>query len=148
MSNKSSINASKTIKLKRKRALVWSFTTRPILEQAHAILVERGTFEELSPPDEWRIHPSTEARGSGFQHKRRVWGTNDLDQWITLKIRQHAQDPRRTQTRTGFESGQVTALNTDLAQLLRAITQGSRGPAGYDPSAKDESAGKASKVCP
>ena len=96
MSNKSPINATKTITLKRKRAPLWPFTTRPILEQALATLIDRGTVQELSPLDEWRVHPSAEARGSGFQHERRVWGTNDLDQWIILKIRQHAQDPSRT----------------------------------------------------
>ena len=116
MSGKPTDNAAKTISLKRKRAPVWPFTTRSVLEQAVATLVERGNVQELSPPDEWRIHPSTEARGSGFQHERRVWGINDVDQWIILKIKQHSQDPTRTAARTGFEGGQVSNLNSDLAQ--------------------------------
>jgi hypothetical protein len=116
MSGKPTDNAAKTISLKRKRAPVWPFTTRSVLEQAVATLVERGNVRELSPLDEWRIHPSTEARGSGFQHERRVWGINDVDQWIILKIRQHSQDPTRTAARTGFEGGQVSNLNSDLAQ--------------------------------
>jgi hypothetical protein len=61
MSGKPTDNAAKTILLKRKRAPVWPFTTRSVLEQAVATLVERGNVQELSPPDEWRIHPSTEA---------------------------------------------------------------------------------------
>jgi hypothetical protein len=69
-------------------------------------------------PDEWRIHPSTEARGSGFQHERRVWGINDQEQWIILKVRHHAQDPARTAAGAGFEGGQVSLLNTGLSQLL------------------------------
>ena len=117
-------NATTTISLKRKRAPVWTFTTRPVLEQAAATLAERGTVRELSPPDEWRIHPSTEARGSGFRHERRVWGINDVDQWIVLNIRQHSQDPIRTTARTGFEGSQVSKLNSDLAQLLRSLVRG------------------------
>jgi hypothetical protein len=66
MSGKPFDNATTTISLKRKRALVSPFTTRLVLEHAIATLVERGTVQELSPPDEWRIHPSTEAKGSGF----------------------------------------------------------------------------------
>ena len=88
MSNKSPITSAKTITLKIERALVWPFTTRPILEQSLATLIKRGTVQELPPPpDEWRLHPSTQTRGSGVHHERRVGGTNDQDQWIILKIR-------------------------------------------------------------
>jgi hypothetical protein len=66
MSGKPIDNAATMISLKRKRAPVWPFSTRSVLEQAIAIMVERGTIQELSPPEGWRIHPSTEARGSGF----------------------------------------------------------------------------------
>jgi len=129
MSGKPIDNATTTISLKRKRAPVWTFTTRPLLEHAIATLTERGTVQELSPlPDEWRIHPSTEARGSGFQHERRVWGIDDIDQWTVLKIRQHSQDPARTAARTGFEGGQVSNLNSDLAQLLRSLVRGGGRP--------------------
>ena len=128
MSGKPIENASSPISLKRKRGPVWPFSTRIVLEQALAIMVERGTVQEFSPPDEWRIHPSTEARGSGFQHERRVWGTNDSGQWITLKIRQHSQDPERTAARTGFEGGFVSNLNSGLSQLLRSIVRGGGRP--------------------
>jgi hypothetical protein len=47
-----------------------------------------------------------------------VWGVNDFDQWIVLKIRQHSQDPTRTAARAGFDGGQVSNLNSNLAQLL------------------------------
>jgi hypothetical protein len=119
MSNKPCANAATKIPLKRKRAPVWPFATRPILEQALTALIEFGTVRELTPPGEWRIHPSTEARGSGFQHERIVWGINDQDQWITIKIRQHAQDPSRIAGRTGFEGGCVSGLNSHLSELLR-----------------------------
>jgi hypothetical protein len=46
MSGKPTINVSTTITLKRKRAPVWPFSTRPIrpvLEQALATLIDKGT---------------------------------------------------------------------------------------------------------
>jgi hypothetical protein len=86
-------------------------------------LTEQRSIRELSPPDDWRIHPSTEARGSGFQHERRVWGTDDQYSWVTLKIRQHAQDPIKTACRTGFEGSNVSGLNTHLAGLLRSFAR-------------------------
>jgi hypothetical protein len=60
-------NAAPKIAIKRKRTHVWPFATRATLERAISGLVDKGTVEKLTPPDEWRIHPSTEARGSGFQ---------------------------------------------------------------------------------
>jgi hypothetical protein len=66
MSCKPNDNAATPISLKRKRAPVWPFTTRSVLEHAVTTLIERGTVQELSPLDEWRIHPSTEARVSGL----------------------------------------------------------------------------------
>jgi len=50
MHGKPIINASTTITLKRKRSPVWPFSTRPVLEQALAILIDKGTVQELSPP--------------------------------------------------------------------------------------------------
>jgi hypothetical protein len=50
-----------------------------LCEHAVKLLIEDDLVRELSPHDEWRIHPSTEARGKGFQHERRLWVTNDLN---------------------------------------------------------------------
>ena len=55
-----------SIKFKRKRAPVWPFATRDLCEHAVKLLMEDDLVQELSPLDEWRIHPSTEARGKGF----------------------------------------------------------------------------------
>jgi hypothetical protein len=111
-------NATPKISIKRKRAPVWPFATKGILEQAITGLVNKGTILELSPQEVWRIHQSTEARGSGFQHKRLVWGINDGNEWATIKIRQQAPDPSRTAGRTCFEGSDVADLNSDLAELL------------------------------
>jgi hypothetical protein len=43
------------------------------------LLIEEDLIRELSPSDEWRIHPSTEARGKGYQNERRLRATNDLN---------------------------------------------------------------------
>jgi hypothetical protein len=67
------------IKIKRKRAPVWPFATRSLCEQAVKLLIEEELVRELSPPDVLRIHPSTEARGKGYQHERKLWVTNDLN---------------------------------------------------------------------
>ena len=123
MSAKPIDNASKKIALKRKRAPVWPLATRVSLEQAVSALAEQGHIREFSPPDVWRIHPSTEARGSGFQHERRVWGSDDHEVWVTLKIRQHAQDPTKSAGRSGFEGSNVSGLNTHLAWLLRSFAR-------------------------
>ncbi len=72
-------NALKTIALKRKRILVWPRASRLAQEDALQKLIARGNVRELTPPDSCCIHPSTEARGLGFQHERRVWSPNDLD---------------------------------------------------------------------
>ncbi len=111
---------------KRKRAPVWPFATRSLCEQALLVLIGEGTIEELSPPDEWRIHPSTEARGSAFQHERLVWGTDDAGALVKIKIRQHSQDPGKTAGRTGFEGGCVSSLNHSLSKLLRSLGRGGR----------------------
>ena len=118
------LNAAPKISNKRKRAPRWPFATRGTLELAIAGLIDNGTVRELDPPSEWRVHPSTEARGSGFQHERIVWGLNDGDEWSSVKIRQHAQDPSRTAGRTGFEGGDVSDLNTNLSELLRTVGRG------------------------
>ena len=68
MSPKPVSNAAPKISIKRKRTPVWLFATMGILEQAITGLIDKWTVMELSPPDEWRVHPSTEARGFGFQH--------------------------------------------------------------------------------
>jgi hypothetical protein len=77
MSKQTIKNAS--IKIKRKRAPVWPFATRNLCEQVVKLLIEEDLVRELSPPDDWRIHPSTEARGKGYQHERKLWVTNDLN---------------------------------------------------------------------
>jgi hypothetical protein len=56
-----------SLKIKRKRAHVWPFATRSMCEYVIQILSKVGLIIELSPTEEWRIHPSTEARGKGFQ---------------------------------------------------------------------------------
>ena len=91
-----------SIKIKRKRALVWPFATRSLCEHDVKLLIEEDLVRELSPPDEWRIHPSTEARGKGDQHERKLWVTNDLNAWHIAKLRQHAQDPTKSARRSGF----------------------------------------------
>ena len=94
------------------------------------------------------IHPSTEARGSGFQHERRVRGIDDMNDWIAVKFRQHAQDPSRTTTRSGFEGNEVASLNTDLAKLLRSVVRGGR-PNHSVPSTtrKDSSQCENNEIC-
>jgi hypothetical protein len=72
-------NAAPKITIKRKRAPVWPFATRAVLEQTLTGLKDKGIVLELQSPNDWRVHPSTEARGSGFQHERLVWGINDHD---------------------------------------------------------------------
>jgi hypothetical protein len=63
-------------------------------EQVIGLLSKSELVKDLYPMEERRIHPSTEARGKGFQHKRRIWVKNDLSTWhIIAKIRRHAQDP-------------------------------------------------------
>ena len=126
-------DASKKISIKRKRVPIWPLATRPSLELALTSLISLGRIKECDPPCEWRIHPSTEARGSGFQHERFVWCIDDENEWTMLKIRQHATDPSRTAGRTGFEGNHVSGLNAQLAGLLRSITRG--GGVGSAPSA-------------
>ena len=126
-------NAAPKIAIKRKRTPVWPFATRATLEQAISGLIANGSVRELEPPDEWRIHPSTEARGNGFQHERFVRGIDDNLDWITVKLRQHAQDPARTSARSGFEGNEVSGLNTNLAELLRLVVRGGR-PARVTPT--------------
>ena len=52
-------NAS--IKIKRKRAHVWPHETTNLCEQVIKLLAEEELVRELSPPEESRTHPSTEA---------------------------------------------------------------------------------------
>ncbi len=113
-----------TIKIKRKRAPVWPFATRDLCERVIELLIKDELVRELSPPDEWRIHPSTEARGKGFQHERKLWVTNDLGTWHIAKLRQHAQDPTKSAGRSGFEGGFVSGLNSSFAELLRRLIRG------------------------
>jgi len=61
-------NAS--IKIKRKRAPAWPFAIRNLCEQVIKLLAEEELVTDFSPPEKWRIHPSTEAKGKGFQHER------------------------------------------------------------------------------
>jgi hypothetical protein len=55
-----------SFKIKRKRAPVLHFAIRSLCEQVVKLLIEEDLIRELSPLDEWRIHPSTEARGKSF----------------------------------------------------------------------------------
>jgi len=96
MSTKPISKAAPKIAIKRKRAPIWSFATRGVLEQALSGLIDKGIVFELQTSSEWRIHPSTEARGSSFEHERLVWGINDHVDWAIVKIHQHASDPSRT----------------------------------------------------
>ncbi len=59
-------------------------------EQVIKLLAEDELVKELSPPEDWRTQSSTEAKGKGFQHERRLWVKNDLNSWHIAKIRQHA----------------------------------------------------------
>jgi hypothetical protein len=111
-------NAALKIPIKRNIAPVWSLATIGVLEQVLTGLIDKGTVIECSPPNAWRIHPSTEARGSGFQHESLVWGINDHDVCAIVKIRQHALDPSKTSGRTCFEGSNVVNLNAELAKLL------------------------------
>ena len=72
MSTKPFPDAAPKITIKRKRAPVWPFATRGVLEQARKGLKDKGIVLELQTPNDWRVHPSTEARGSGFHHERLV----------------------------------------------------------------------------
>ncbi len=124
MSNSPLDNAPKKIAIKRKRASAWPLAKRPILEEALNRLIAQASTQELTPSDELRIHPSTEARGSGYYHGRRIWGCIDLDQWTIIKVHQHAQDRTSRVGRFGFEGGFVFSLNSKLAKLLRSIFRG------------------------
>jgi hypothetical protein len=55
------------------------FATSSLCEKVVKLLAKEEFVRELSPPEEWRIHPSTESRGKGFQHERRLWVKNDLN---------------------------------------------------------------------
>jgi hypothetical protein len=117
MSKQPIVNA--TIKIKRKIAPVWPFVTMDLCEKVVKLLAKDEFVRELSPPEEWRIHPSTEARGKGFQHESRLWVENDLNAWHVAKLRHHAQDPAKSAGRSGFEAGFVSLVNSAFAELLR-----------------------------
>ena len=93
-------------------------------EQVVKLLIEDDLVRELFPLDEWRIDPSTEARGKILQHERRLWVNNDLNAWHIAKLRQHAQDPTNYAGRLGFEGGFVSRLNSSFAELLRRLIRG------------------------
>jgi hypothetical protein len=97
---------------------MWPFATRDLCERVIELLIKDELARELSPPDEWRIHPSTEAPGKGFQHERKLWVTNDLGTWHIAKLRQHAHDPTKSAGRSGFEGGFVPSLNSSFAEQL------------------------------
>ena len=123
MSKQPIVNAANHIK--RKKALVWPFATRSLCEKVVKLLEEDEFVGELSPPEEWRIHPSTESRGKGFQHERRLWFKNDLNVWHIAKLRQHAQDPSKSARKSGFEGGFLSMVNFAFVELLRrAIRDG------------------------
>ena len=91
-----------SLKIKRKRALVWPFATCSMYEHVVKLLVEDELVKELSPPEAWRIHPSIETRGKGLHHERRLLVKNVLTAWHITKLRQHAQDPKKSARRSGF----------------------------------------------
>jgi len=112
---------------------VWPFATKSLCERVVKLLAKDEFARELSPPpEEWRIQPSTEPRGKGFQHERRLWVKNDLNAWHVAKLRQHAQDPSKSAGRSGFEGGFVSRVNSAFIELLRrAIKDGEgRTPTG------------------
>ncbi len=121
-----------TLKIKRKKAPVWPFATRSVCEHVVKLLVEDDLVRELSPQDEWRIHPSTEARGKGFQHERRLWVRNDLNAWHIAKLRQHAQDSTKYAGRSGFEGGFVSNINSSFTELFRRVIRGGECTSGGD----------------
>jgi hypothetical protein len=55
-------------------------------------LSREGLIQELNPPDEWRILPST-ANKDKNHHERFVLAKNNHDRWTRTKIRQHAHNP-------------------------------------------------------
>jgi hypothetical protein len=129
-------NAPKKIAIKRKRAPVWPLATRPVLESATTTLVERGIIREMHVTDQasrWRIHPSTESRGKGFQHERKVLRCDASGQWTQVKLRQHCQDPTSSADRTGFEGGDIAWLNIELVQTLKNAARGGGGRPGHGP---------------
>jgi hypothetical protein len=117
---------------------VWPFATRDLCEKVVKLLAKDAFVRELSPPEERRIHPSTEARGKGFQHERRLWVKNDLNAWHIAKLRQHAQDPSKSGGRSWFEGGFVSRVNSAFAELLRRAIRdgGGRTPGGEELSDK------------
>ena len=127
-----------SLKIKRKRAPVWPFAKKIPCEQFIGFLSKVELVKELSPPpEEWRIHPSTEARGNGFHHERRLWIRNDLNTLHIAKIRQHAQDPAKSAGRSGFEGGFVSQVNSTFAKLLRCNIRGGGSAPGGDATAGD-----------
>ena len=56
------------IKIKRNRAPVWPFATMSMCEKVVKLLAEDEFVRERGG----RIHPSTEKRGKGFHHERRL----------------------------------------------------------------------------
>jgi len=106
--------------LKRKRAPVWPSATRARCEEALLSLASEGLIQELSPPDEFRIHPSTVTKDKNH-HERFVLVKNDKDGWTNTKIRQHAHDLVLQFGRSGFEGGTVSILNSSFTKLLRYV---------------------------
>jgi hypothetical protein len=87
-------------------------------ERVVKLLTDDEVVKELSPPEDWRIHPSIVKRGKGFHHERRLWVKNDLNVWHIAKMRQHAQDPNESVGRSGFEGGFVSKVISAFAELL------------------------------
>ncbi len=116
-----------TLKIKRTRAPVRPFAIRSLCEHVIKLLGEDELVRELSPPEEWRIHPLTKARGKGFQHERRLWVKNNLSVWHIAKMRKHAQNPTKSARRSSFEGGFVSQINSSFAELLRRIIRGGGG---------------------
>jgi len=95
-----------------------------LCEQVIKLLAEEELVRELFPPEEWRIHTSTEARDKGFQHERRLWVKNDLNALRIAKICQHAQDPTKSAGRSSFEEGFVSHVNSVFAELIQRTNRG------------------------
>jgi len=85
------------------------------------LLAEEELVGELSPPEEWRIHPSTEARDNGFQHKRRLLVKNELNAWHIVKIRQHAQDPTKLVGRSVTNLPQIIGECSSLVEAVCSV---------------------------
>ncbi len=72
MSKQPIVNA--TIKIKRKRALVWPFATRDLCEKVVKLLAEDEFARELSPPGGVEIPPLNGSAWQGLPARKEALG--------------------------------------------------------------------------